>query len=175
MATLDSNAVLTVRTTIGSKVANLGISDGQLIFVRDKRQVALDFDGRRTFYNLIEELATDGARLSLLAPVTGAYYFVVETGVLWAYQDDWIRLTTSPEEITEALEEAIQSGEFKGEKGDKGDPGAPGVSGVYIGSGAMPDGYNVQIDPDGDLTGMDILVSNVIAALPKYEGEVVAL
>ena len=117
MATLDSNAILTVRTTIGSKVANLGISDGQLIFVRDKRQVALDFDGRRTFYNLIEELATDGARLSLLAPVTGAYYFVVETGVLWAYQDDWIRLTTSPEEITEALEEAVQSGEFNGKDG----------------------------------------------------------
>ena len=129
MATLDSNAVLTVRTTIGSKVANLGISDGQLIFVRDKRQVALDFDGRRTFYNLIEELATDGARLALLAPVTGAYYFVVETGVLWAYQDDWIRLTTSPEEMTEALEEAIQSGEFKGEKGDKGDAGANGSNG----------------------------------------------
>jgi hypothetical protein len=53
---------------------------------------------------LIEELPTDGARLALLAPVTGAYYFVVETGVLWAYQDDWIRLTTSPEAINEALE-----------------------------------------------------------------------
>ena len=32
----------------------------------------------------------------------------------------------------------------KGEKGDKGD------SGVYVGSGDMPDGYNVQIDPDGE-------------------------
>lgn len=32
-----------------------------------------------------------------------------------------------------------------GLKGDKGD------SGVYVGSGEMPDGYNVQIDPDGDV------------------------
>jgi hypothetical protein len=33
----------------------------------------------------------------------------------------------------------------RGEKGDKGD------SGVYVGSGEMPDGYNVQIDPDGEV------------------------
>lgn len=44
----------------------------------------------------------------------------------------------------------------KGEKGDKGDTGATGatgaqgVSGVYVGSGDMPEGYNVQIDIDGD-------------------------
>ena len=28
--------------------------------------------------------------------------------------------------------------------------GPRGVSGVYVGSGKMPEGYNVQIDPDGD-------------------------
>lgn len=32
---------------------------------------------------------------------------------------------------------------LKGEKGD---------SGIYIGSGDMPDGYNVQINPDGEVT-----------------------
>ena len=40
----------------------------------------------------------------------------------------------------------------RGDKGDKGDTGAQGpqgVSGVYVGSGNMPEGYNVQIDPDG--------------------------
>lgn len=30
-----------------------------------------------------------------------------------------------------------------------------GVSGVYVGSGAMPEGYNVQIDPDGGESGID--------------------
>lgn len=59
----------------------------------------------------------------------------------------------------------------KGDKGDKGDRGEQGQSGVYVGSGEMPDGYNVQIDPNGyDAT--DSLVAAVIAALPVYGGEV---
>jgi hypothetical protein len=36
-----------------------------------------------------------------------------------------------------------------GAKGDKGDRGEQGVSGVYVGTGTMPEGYNVQINPDG--------------------------
>lgn len=34
-------------------------------------------------------------------------------------------------------------------KPSRGETGLQGVSGVYVGSGDMPDGYNVQIDPDG--------------------------
>lgn len=33
--------------------------------------------------------------------------------------------------------------------------GERGFSGVYVGSGDMPDGYNVQIDPNGDVFAMD--------------------
>lgn len=40
-----------------------------------------------------------------------------------------------------------------GEKGGKGDRGE---SGVYVGSGEMPEGYNVQIDPDGDPYDFDV-------------------
>ena len=36
-----------------------------------------------------------------------------------------------------------------GPKGDTGATGPQGISGVYVGNGDMPDGYNVQIDPDG--------------------------
>ncbi len=36
----------------------------------------------------------------------------------------------------------------------KGKEGKQGVSGVYVGSGDMPDGYNVQIDPTGDITAI---------------------
>lgn len=32
-----------------------------------------------------------------------------------------------------------------------------GVSGVYVGSGDMPEGYNVQIDPNGDATSLEEL------------------
>ena len=31
----------------------------------------------------------------------------------------------------------------------RGEQGPQGISGVYVGNGDMPDGYNVQIDPDG--------------------------
>lgn len=42
-----------------------------------------------------------------------------------------------------------QQGE-KGEQGIQGEKGEQGVSGVYVGSGDMPEGYNVQIDPSGE-------------------------
>ena len=41
------------------------------------------------------------------------------------------------------ITEKLESGYFKGERGDHG---------VYIGSGEMPDGYNIQIDPSGEPT-----------------------
>lgn len=41
----------------------------------------------------------------------------------------------------------IEVGLIKGDKGDKGEKGDPGV---YVGSGEMPEGYNVQVDPEGD-------------------------
>lgn len=56
-----------------------------------------------------------------------------------------------------------------GEKGDRGDQGPIGLSGVYVGSGDMPDGYNVQIDPNGSATD---IIELVIANLPVYKGEV---
>lgn len=51
-------------------------------------------------------------------------------------------------------------------KGDKGE------SGVYVGSGEMPEGYNVQIDPNGSATD---IIDLVIAHLPMYRGEVESL
>ena len=99
MADLTSYPVLSVCATVGSKLPDLVIKDGQLIFVRDKHKIALDFGGKRTFYNQIEELATESARKSMLAPVSGLYYFVIETAVLWTYRDKWIQITTPPREV----------------------------------------------------------------------------
>jgi hypothetical protein len=60
-----------------------------------------------------------------------------------------------------------------GPTGATGPQGPQGVSGVYVGSGDMPEGYNVQIDPDGE-DSLDVIVAAVIEALPVYNGEVVA-
>lgn len=99
MADTSTKPVLAVYATVGSRLSNLAISDGQMIFVRDKHKIALDFGGKRVFYNQIEELATEQERLSLLAPVTGSYYFVIDTAVLWTYHDGWVQITTPPRDI----------------------------------------------------------------------------
>ena len=99
MADLTTKTVLSVCATVGSRLSDLAITDGQLIFVRDKHKIALDYGGKRTFYNQIEELATDAARTSMLAPVVGLFYFVIETATFWTYKDSWIQLTTPPKEI----------------------------------------------------------------------------
>ena len=66
----------------------------------------------------------------------------------------------------------------QGPKGDTGPAGADGAqgpkgeSGVYVGTGDMPEGYNVQIDPEGG-DSLAVIVDAVIKALPVYNGEVV--
>ena len=97
----DSNIypVLSVCATVGSRLPELLIKDGQLIFVQDKHKIALDYNGKRVFYNRIEELATEEDRKSILAPVTGLFYFVVDTAVLWTYQNGWVQVTTPPKEV----------------------------------------------------------------------------
>lgn len=100
MADLTTKPVLSVCATVGSKLSDLVIKDGQLIFVQDKHKIALDFNGKRTFYNQIEELATEDARTAMLAPLKGAFYFVLDTGILWTYQNDWVQITTPPKDVS---------------------------------------------------------------------------
>lgn len=106
----DSNAasILSVYTTVNSKLADLPVENGQLIFVRDKHKIALDFGGQRKIYNQIEELSSEEARTSLLAPVTDRYYYVLDPPVLWRYQESgWVQITTPPENLS-AVEQAAK-------------------------------------------------------------------
>lgn len=95
---IKNTAPFTVIATSSSRVKELPIKDGQLIFVQDKSRIALDFKGKRKFYNQITELETEQERTALSEPDDG-YYFVIETAVLWFYQDEWIAITTKPEDI----------------------------------------------------------------------------
>ena len=83
---------------MSDRIKDLVIKEGQLIFIYDEGRIALDYKGKRTFYNQIIEIETDQERIELSDPVNGKYYFVVETSIFWRYFNGWKQLTTSPNE-----------------------------------------------------------------------------
>jgi len=91
--------VLSVCATRSDRLPELPIKNGQLIFIQDKCRIAFDYGDKRRFYNQIELLEADYERVNLEEPVNGHFYFIVDTAVLWFYQNDWVQLTTAPEEI----------------------------------------------------------------------------
>jgi hypothetical protein len=95
----DVKSILSVIGTVKSRLPDLAIKNGQLIFVQDSPTIALDFNGKRTFYNEIITISTEEQRQNMLAPISGSYYFVVESAVLWTYQTQWIQITTKPQDI----------------------------------------------------------------------------
>lgn len=96
--TTSTKSVLKLVATTSSKIRNLTIADGQLVFLYDIGRIAFDYKGTRVFYNQIVELESESVRQSLENPLDG-YYFVVGTGVLWAYKSGWTQLTGRPENI----------------------------------------------------------------------------
>lgn len=82
-----------------SKLSDFAIGHQQIIFLQDKRKIALDYNGKRTFYNHIEILETDAERKELADPIQGIFYFVIGTATLWFYDATWISVTTPPQEI----------------------------------------------------------------------------
>lgn len=99
MAESETKTILSLCATTSDKVKDLVIKNGQLIFVHDAGRLALDYKGKRTFYNQIIELSTEKERISLSDAVNGKFYFVIETAVLWRYFNGWTQITSSPEEI----------------------------------------------------------------------------
>lgn len=85
-------------STIDSKLSQLELKNGQLIFTGDTRKIYLDFNDIRTEYSQIIVLAKEESRLTYLSPITG-FYFVQETKVFWRYENgEWIQLTSPPKE-----------------------------------------------------------------------------
>jgi hypothetical protein len=84
--------------TTSSRIRDLVIKDGQLIFIQDLGRIAFDFKGQRVFYNQIVELNTEAERLALESPLDG-YYFVIDEACLWFYQNGWIQITEKPKDI----------------------------------------------------------------------------
>ena len=90
--------IMSLVATSSSRIRDLVIKDGQLIFIQDLGRIAFDFKGKRVFYNQIVKLDTDLERINLESPLSG-YYFVIDTACLWFYQDGWIQITEKPQEI----------------------------------------------------------------------------
>lgn len=93
-----TKSILSLIATKSSRIKDLAIRDGQLIFIQDLGRIAFDFKGSRVFYNQIAELETEVERLKLDSPLSG-YYFVIDTAVLWYYKDGWTQITEKPEEV----------------------------------------------------------------------------
>ena len=98
MADTTSKSVLKLIATTSSKIRDLAIGNGQLIFLHDIGRLAFDYNGKRVFYNQIVELETEAERLELENPLSG-YYFIISTGCLWHYQNEWTPITEKPEEV----------------------------------------------------------------------------
>lgn len=96
--TTSTRSVLSLVATTSSKIRDLVIKDGQLIFIQDLGRIAFDFKGSRVFYNQIVELDTEAERLTLDSPLSG-YYFVIDSACLWFYQDGWTQITEKPQEV----------------------------------------------------------------------------
>lgn len=89
---------LKVIATSSSRIRDLVIKSGQLIFLQDLGRIAFDFNGKRTFYNQIVEVETEAERLALVNPI-GGYYFVIGSACLWFYKDGWTQITERPQEV----------------------------------------------------------------------------
>lgn len=96
--TTSTKSVMSLVATSSSRIRDLIIKDGQLIFIQDLGRIAFDFKGKRVFYNQIVELETEADRQSLKDPLNG-YYFVIDEACLWFYKDGWTQITEKPQEI----------------------------------------------------------------------------
>ena len=112
MADMANKAPMSVVVTTSERLSSLLIQNGRLVFVKDKCRIAFDWDGKRTFYNQITELETDYERASMPSPLDG-YYFVIETAILWRYDNDWIQITSKPDDIVFIGAELPELGQAK--------------------------------------------------------------
>lgn len=96
--TTSTKSIMSLIATTSSRIRDLIIKDGQLIFIQDLGRIAFDFKGQRVFYNQIVELNTEAERLALESPLDG-YYFVIDEACLWFYQNGWIQITEKPKDI----------------------------------------------------------------------------
>ena len=107
-----ASTIMSLIATSSSRIRQLPPKNGQLIFIQDLGRIAFDFNDTRVFYNQIVELETEADRLAIDEPLNG-YYFVIGSGCLWFYKDEWIQMTEKPESVLCIDVELPQLGQAK--------------------------------------------------------------
>lgn len=107
-----ASVVMNLVATSSSRIRQLPIKNGQLVFIQNLGRIAFDFNDKRVFYNQIVELETEVDRLTLEEPLNG-YYFVIDTACLWFYKDGWTQITEKPESVLFIDVELPQLGQAK--------------------------------------------------------------
>ena len=84
--------------TTSDKLNQINVEVGNLIFCEDTRQIALDGQNGRVFYDQIMCLATDSMRGTMLPNLVPGFYFIYETNVLWRLKPsyEWVQITETP-------------------------------------------------------------------------------
>lgn len=103
---MDIQGTLKVVSTTSDRLGLLSVDYGQLIFVKDTRELYFDHKEKgRTIYNDIIIIPDENFRLNS-KPVT-AFYYVKETGIIWRYENEkWKQITSPPSEQIEFLSKA---------------------------------------------------------------------
>lgn len=100
---MDIQGTLKVVSTTSDRLGLLSVDYGQLIFVKDTRELYFDHkDEGRISYSQIMILPSETHRANMIGPVTG-FYFVKDTNIIWRYEGEWIQITQPPSEQIEFL------------------------------------------------------------------------
>ena len=101
----EQTAVLEIVSTTSEWLPRLTYKYGQLIFVKDTRQLYYDNLEGRTLYQQMIILETDEQRLKLQNQVSGLY-FTKDKKEIWSWQDNnWFKITNTPSgESTKEIE-----------------------------------------------------------------------
>lgn len=92
----EQTAVLEIVSTTSEWLPQLAYKYGQLIFVKDTRQLYFDNLDGRTLYQQMIILETDEQRKSLPNPVSGLY-FTKDKKEIWSFQEGvWYKVSTTP-------------------------------------------------------------------------------
>ena len=161
----------------GGTTAVLEAEDGCVSFPLPAAWTAA---GGRAVARLVASVTVDGEEMQTVYAVDVPLYFAAKQECTAAAREEaYVGFTALAEAVQAAVDEVEtrladgslvgppgpqgergeqgEQGErgVQGERGEQGVQGEQGVSGVYVGSGEMPYGYNVQIDPAGEITTND--------------------